>query len=180
MISTQLTTQFLSILTIVGNIFIIGFVALFIYHKVRKKKLNFGFLEDNALILAFVVSLLATLGSLFYSEIAGYTPCKLCWYQRIFMYPQVIILGTALIRKARNIVYYVIPLSVIGGGISIYHYFIQRAAYAASCSANGVSCSSKYVFHFGYITIPIMALTAFGLIIILTYLRKNPKTKDEK
>ena len=174
MISTEFVTNFLSTLTLIGGIFIIGFLIFFVYHRgIKKRHPSLRFLEDNALFFAFIISLIATFGSLFYSEIAGYTPCKLCWYQRTFMYPQTILLGTALLRKAKNIVYYIVPLSVIGGAIAVYHYFIQRAEYVASCSADGVSCTSKYVFHFGYITIPMMALTAFGLIIIFTYLNKK-------
>ena len=166
-------TQFLSILTLIGGIFIIGFLILFIYHKLQKRQLKLEFLENNSLIFAFIVALIATLGSLFYSEIAGYTPCKLCWFQRIFMYPLPILLGTALIRKARNIAYYAIPLSLIGGAIAVYHYIVQRMEYATSCSVEGVSCTVKYTFNFGYITIPMMALTAFGLIILFTYLWKK-------
>lgn len=174
MVSTEFVTQFLSILTLIGGIFIIMFLVFFVYNKVwSKKQFKIDFLNNNALIFAFIVALTATLGSLFYSEIAGYTPCKLCWFQRIFMYPLVILFGVALMRKARNIIYYVIPLSMIGGAISIYHYIIQRTEYAASCVEGGVSCTSKYVFHFGYITIPMMALTAFGLIIIFSYLWKR-------
>ena len=167
-------TQFLSILTLLGGIFIIGFLVFFIPRKMwGKRKFKFEFLENNAHIFAFIIVLTATLGSLFYSEIAGYTPCKLCWLQRIFMYPLVIILGTALIRKASNIAYYVIPLSVIGGAISVFHYVIQRMEYVTSCAAEGVSCTSKYIFHFGYITIPMMALTAFILVILFTYIWKR-------
>ncbi len=159
-------TQFLSILTFIGGIFIGISLINFIIHK---KRLRIKLIEDNSLLFAFIVALIATLGSLFYSEIAGYTPCKLCWYQRIFMYPQSILLGIALFKKFKNIFYYVVPLSIIGGIISIYHYIIQRMSYVSSCAADGVSCTFKYVFHFGYITIPMMALTAFCLIIILTY-----------
>ena len=95
------------------------------------------------------------------------------------MYPQVILLGIAMLRKARSISYYIIPLSVIGAAISIYHYIIQRLDYASSCAADGVSCASKYIFNFGYITIPVMALTAFLLIIIFVYFSKAG-SKNEK
>ena len=171
MISTSSVTQVLSILTIIGNIFII----LFLGYLLLKKSSKVEFIKKNALSFALIIALIATLGSLFYSEIAGYTPCKLCWYQRILMYPQVLLLGIALLRRkaSRNIFYYIAPLSLIGAGIAVYHYIIQRISYAASCSADGVSCTSKYVFHFGYITIPIMALTAFILTGILTYIWKK-------
>ena len=105
MISTSSVTQVLSILTVIGDILIAGFLILIIYKLLSKKKVDLDFIKENALLFAFIIALIATSGSLFYSEIAKYTPCKLCWFQRIFMYPQVILLGVALMRKARNIFY---------------------------------------------------------------------------
>jgi len=170
---TPIVTDILSVLTIVGNILMVCFLGLIIYNFITKKHLKLDFIKENSLVLAFIVALIATLGSLFYSEFAGYTPCKLCWFQRIFMYPQVFLLGTALIRKAKNIFYYSVPLAVVGAIIAAYHYIIQIIEYASSCGIEGVACTVKYTFHFGYITIPMMALTAFGLIIIFSYLWKE-------
>jgi len=170
---TPLVTDILSILTIIGDVFIAGFLVVIIYNFVYKKNFEFDFIKENSLILAFFVALLATLGSLFYSEIAGYNPCKLCWFQRVFMYPQAILFGTALIRKAKNIFYYSVPLSLIGLIIAVYHYISQIMEYSSTCGTEGVACTVKYTFHFGYITIPMMAVTAFLLIIIFSYLWKE-------
>lgn len=131
-----------------------------------------------ALAFAFVVALVSTLGSLYFSEVAHYEPCRLCWFQRIFMYPQAILLGMAFFRKDNKIFSYAVPLSVIGGMISAYHYYIQvkaavTASTASSCSATGVSCASTPFFSYGYITIPFMALTGFALILIAAYISRR-------
>lgn len=120
--------------------------------------------------IGLLTALIATTGSLFLSNVLGWTPCELCWFQRILMYPLVIIFGVSLFFDNRNVSDYVVPLSFIGGSISVYHYMIQViGALQTTCSAGGVSCSEKYTFYFDYITIPIMALTAFTIIFIVAY-----------
>ena len=118
-----------------------------------------------------IVALTGTLGSLFLSEIAGWTPCKLCWFQRIFLYPQVVLLGIALWKKDRGIAKYILTLSAIGAAIAVYHYseqihatfFMDPGETLEPCDQTGVSCATTYTFRFGYITVPMMALTAFAL-----------------
>lgn len=121
-----------------------------------------------ALPFAFTVAVVSTLGSLYFSEIAGFEPCRLCWFQRIFMYPQAVLLGIALLKKDKGIFSYAIPLSIIGGSISAYNYWIQvmPVAATAACSVTGPSCASSPFFSYGYITIAFMALTGFVLITI--------------
>jgi disulfide bond formation protein DsbB len=125
-----------------------------------------GILSGNALPLAFLVALVSTLGSLYFSEILQYVPCELCWFQRIFMYPQVVIFAIALLKNDKGAFWYAIPLSAIGGSISVYNYWLQLAASATSC-AGGASCSDMQFLSYGYITIATMALTGFMLIIFL-------------
>ncbi len=151
-------------LTIAAHLILI-LLAIFIITKPK-------FLDDirnNGTKLAFIVALIATSGSLFYSQIAGYTPCKLCWFQRIFMYPLVLLLGIAIYKKEK-IPQYTIPMSIIGGMIAFYHYMIQVTKLTFSCT-EGVECAVRNFFHLGYITIPLMAFTAFLLIIILEVLK---------
>lgn len=134
-------------------------------------------LKRNALYLAWVVSLIATGGSLYFSEVAGFLPCKLCWFQRIFMYPQVILLGIAAYRGDRSIIRYALPLSAIGGLISLYHnleIWFPKLAEVAPCTA-GVPCNVDYLNWYGFITIPLMALVAFILITILLILGRPSK-----
>ena len=127
-------------------------------------------LRKKSMLLALIVSLTATLGSLFYSEILGYAPCKLCWFQRIFMYPLPIIFAIALKKKDFKIKDYAIPLAVIGALIAAYHYSIQVFQFTTACNADSeIPCNIVYSFELGYITIPMMALTAFILIIILMH-----------
>ena len=149
----------LSILTIIGDISLVAYVFFLVFMRKKTQVL----VKKHGLWLAFLVALTATLGSLYFSEILGYEPCRLCWFQRILMYPQVLLLGLALSYRDRKIGRYVVPLSVIGACISIYHYVIQRTG-PLVCNV-GVPCTSQYTFNYGYITIPMMALTAFLMII---------------
>jgi disulfide bond formation protein DsbB len=136
-------------------------------------------MRKNGLLLSFIVALVATTSSLFYSEIAGFVPCTLCWYQRILMYPLIILLGIAFERKDRNIIPYVLTMTGIGSSISLYHYYIQLSPAGAfvPCSAVGisVSCTSREFTHLGYITIPMMAATAFLLIFGILWVTRYAK-----
>ena len=163
----ELVNLKLSILTVSAQVFIAFSVAYFIFFRKQ-----YGFIqkyfEQNALFLSFIVALAATLGSLFYSEILGYEPCKLCWFQRIFMYPQVILLGMAFWKRDEEIIKYSLILSAIGVFLAGYHYLMQLGVVNSPCPVVGysVSCSKLFVMQFGYITIPLMSLTAFVLIIL--------------
>ena len=157
--------QILSLLTITGQIIIVSVLIILLL----KNKIISDLIGKEAILFSFAVSLIATLGSLFYSEIAGFEPCKLCWFQRILMYPQIILLGLAILRKDKNIISYTFWLSVIGAVIAGYHYLLQiGVAPNLYCSAVGysVSCSQRFAMNFGYITIPMMAFTAFLMNII--------------
>ncbi|MBU9673373.1 disulfide bond formation protein B [Planococcus sp. CP5-4] len=125
--------------------------------------------SDNRGVLlysAWFVSLAATLGSLYFSEIKEFIPCELCWYQRIAMYPLVSILGIATFRNDVKAFIYVLPLSLIGGTISILHYLEQKVPGFGGFKpcVNGVPCSSEYINWLGFVTIPFLALVAFTLI----------------
>jgi len=142
----------------------------------RKKRLSiFDFAANNAFLFAFIVALVAMSGSLFYSEVAGYTPCTLCWYQRILMYPQVILFGVVLWKSERRTADYHIALSALGAFIAGYHYLLQIGILPElPCSATGfsVSCAQVFTMNFGYITISMMSLTAFALIILFMTAQK--------
>ena len=130
-----------------------------------------SFFEKYGLYLAWLVALTATLGSLYFSEIREFVPCELCWIQRIFMYPLTIILGIAVFTEDRTIRKYVLPLTIIGGIVSLYHYLVQKVPGFAEIQpcAQGVPCSGQYINWLGFITIPFLALTAFTLITILMW-----------
>lgn len=127
--------------------------------------------EKYGLYLAWLVALTATLGSLYFSEIREFVPCELCWIQRIFMYPLTIILGIAVFTDDRAVRKYVLPLTIIGGFVSLYHYLVQKVPGFAEIQpcAQGVPCSGQYINWLGFITIPFLALTAFTLITVVMW-----------
>lgn len=127
------------------------------------------FLIEQGLSLAWVIATIATLGSLYFSEIMGYLPCTLCWYQRILMYPLVIVLGIATARKDLKQTIYVLPITILGMGISSYHYAIEKTDWfeGGGKTCGIIPCDVEYINWLGFITIPFLAITAFTLITII-------------
>jgi disulfide bond formation protein DsbB len=132
-------------------------------------------MERFGVYFAWLVAIVATGGSLYFSEVMGFIPCVLCWYQRILMYPLVILLGIAAYRQEKQIIPYVLPMSIIGLLISAYHIMIQlfpNLASEATCRA-GVPCTVDYIHLFGFITIPMMSFLAFLLISLSLFFSKE-------
>lgn len=130
--------------------------------------LNYNKIIRYEVLATFIVALTAVLGSLYFSEIAGFVPCRLCWYQRVLMYPLVIIILIGMIEQDEILPNYVLPFSIIGVGVSGYHYMLQMGILGNSAACTiGVPCNVRYVNYEGFITIPLMALTAFTLITIM-------------
>jgi disulfide bond formation protein DsbB len=117
---------------------------------------------------AFAVAAIATGGSLFFSEVAHFVPCELCWFQRICMYPLSIVTLLAALAGDHRIARYLLPLPIVGAGVSVYHLLVENGvveqAQACLLSAPG-GCATKWVDEFGYMTIPTLALTGFVLLI---------------
>lgn len=124
---------------------------------------------ENLLMLIWAQAFIALAGSLFYSEVMGYIPCELCWVQRVFMYPLVVIYGVAIVKKEISIALPGLILSGIGMLVSIYHYLVQKlpALQATGDACGLIPCNFQYVNYFGFITIPFLAATAFMIIFIL-------------
>jgi disulfide bond formation protein DsbB len=165
----------LPILAVAGQVIIVFLAVLLIFGR-KKWPSVFNFTAGNSFLFAFMVALTATAGSLFYSEIAGFTPCVLCWYQRILMYPQVLLFGAALWKSEERITDYITVMSVVGAFIAGYHYLLQIGVLPElPCSAVGfsVSCAQVFTMSLGYITIPLMAFTAFLIIILLMTVKKK-------
>ena len=132
---------------------------------------------DLALPLAATIATVTTLGSLYYSEIAGYPPCTLCWYQRIAIYPQVVVLWVASLRRDVEVWRTAVPLAVIGAAISVWHIVIERnPALAGPCDPSN-PCTIKWVEEFGFLTVPTMALVAGLSFIALTLLARRPASE---
>jgi disulfide bond formation protein DsbB len=134
----------------------------------------------HAIELGFSVSLLATLGSLFFSNVVGFAPCELCWWIRICIYPQVVIFALALAyqRRGRPVgpVFSISGmLSAIGALISLYQYYgaTFNASILSACNVTGVSCAKTYFVEFGYITIPVMSLTACVLLLGICFAKRR-------
>lgn len=140
------------------------------------------FVGPVALPAAFLVALVAMSGSLFYSEYANFIPCQLCWYQRIGIYPQTLILLVANITRDRSVKKYVIPLALITSIVSIWHILVERFPTlegVLKCTT-GVPCTTIYVDQLGFITIPVMALTAsLTIVTLMLFMRKRQPEEAE-
>ncbi|MGD8487075.1 MAG: disulfide oxidoreductase [Chloroflexota bacterium] len=135
-------------------------------------------LSPLALTGAWGVALLAAAGSLYFSEVANWLPCTLCWYQRIAMYPLVLILGIAAFRRDVAIRIYVIPLASVGAAIAAYHYLLEwfPEIDTGACSAV-IPCTQVWFREFGFVSLPLLALIAFGLVI--TFLLIPSRATDD-
>ncbi len=149
---------------------VIALGLLFFRPKENRKNFYLDFVDKHFLILAFLISLLASVFPLIYSEIIGFIPCYLCWWQRVFMFPLALMFGVALWDKDRRVIRYALPLLCAGFLISVYqnlfYYFGESSN--LPCDASGVSCYQRLVSVFGgYISIPMLALTAFFALLAL-------------
>ena len=119
--------------------------------------------------LTLAVAAVATAGSLYFSESAGYVPCRLCWFQRIAMYPIAVVALVALLRRDRAARWYLLPMAIIGAAISAYHVLIEWGWLndSESCALFGPSCADVWFEAFGFVTLALMALAGFGSIIVL-------------
>lgn len=125
-------------------------------------------LGTRGLLIGFFVSFGAACVTLFYSDILGFEPCPLCWWQRIFMFPQIILFGMALWKRDVYIAEYSMVLSVIGAGIALYQHALQMLPGSGlPCPATTVSCAQRLLFEFGYITFPMLAFTLFSFLFVL-------------
>ena len=160
----------LSVLGVIGQVLAAGMLMIGLLALVGVRgplnALRSG-VEGYELWLAFVVASIATGGSLFFSEIAHFVPCELCWYQRICMYPLSITTLLAALFDDPRAARYLLPLPVVGAGVSVYHLLVENGVVGESLtcriSAPG-GCTVKWINEFGYVTIPTLALTAFALV----------------
>ncbi len=161
----------LTVLTGIGIILILFFLGLKKFGAESDfSKRALDFLGARAMLFSFLIALGSMVSSLFYSGVAGFVPCPLCWWQRIFLFPQVFVLAVALARKDVHARVYTLTLSALGGIIAAYHTYITfGGSQLIPCSASGITeaCTKIYFLEYGYVTIPTMALTAFAAIAVL-------------
>jgi len=120
--------------------------------------------------LAWVIALVSTVGSLFFSEVMGLPPCVLCWYQRVAVYPLVLIVGAGIVMRDGRMKYYALPLCLVGLAVAVYHNLLYYGVIPEGITpcAQGVPCTERQIEWLGFITIPLMGLAAFvGLTLCL-------------
>jgi disulfide bond formation protein DsbB len=167
----DVANTFFTILTLLANaaVVIAALLALGALVSSRVREVGRTVLAavgPSARLLAWIVALVTTLGSLYYSEIANFVPCRLCWYQRICMYPLAVILLVGLVLRDRRVRWYAAPFVIIGAPISLYHWLVERVdffAESSACSAEA-PCTVPWFQELGYVTLAFMALSAFLLI----------------
>lgn len=181
MITPASVTHGIAFLSLIGMALIVLYVFGLPWRNSALRAV-YAFAGTNALLGAFLVTIGAMFGSLYFSEIAKYPPCDLCWYQRILMYPQVVLIGLALMKKNRDVIMQVRILSGLGLIIALYHVYLQSGGTAlVPCSATGslaVPCGVKNFQEFGFVTIPVMALTGYVLLLIATALHRVEEMKN--
>jgi disulfide bond formation protein DsbB len=168
-----------AVLALLANVGVVAvLVALAGRRRSRRARRFLANVRPLALFLAWLVAGVSMIGSLYFSEVAHYEPCKLCWYQRIAMYPLAIILAIAVAKRDYGVRRYVVPLALIGAVISSYHYLIEwypNLEGDGTCSL-AVPCTFVWFRRFGFVSIPYMALSGFLFIALFTSLRPKEKS----
>ena len=178
-----IVNKILSILTLGSQLFILLAVIQLLFFRQHLKNPVIRFFSKNGLFFALLIAVVATGGSLFYSVAAGFVPCELCWFQRIFMYPLVILLGLAYIKRDFKFVIYPSALAGMGAAISLYHNYVYYGGislFPCDPFGLGAACTKVLVMEFGYITIPLMALTAFILILLFLNAQRIYNNSNKK
>ena len=178
-VSTFLAVGALVLLACVTAVWVVRLVAIVstrgrrLYDSIRLS------VQGQGLRLAWFIAVIAMAGSLYYSEVAGFPPCEYCWYQRIAMYPLVVILGIAILRRDTGVRRYVLPLAIPGGLISMYHYGVERFPdlQVGECSAQ-IPCSQVWVWKFDLVSIAFMAFVCFSVIVTVLLLDRGPAVAD--
>lgn len=132
--------------------------------NVNKKNTNW-----NILFLCWLIASVSVMGSVFFSFVMEFAPCVLCWYQRIFLFPLVLILAIGLFPYDNNVIKYALPLAIAGWLTSAYHNLLYAGIIPESIQpcTQGVSCTEDYINLFGFLSIPMLSLLSFSIIIIL-------------
>jgi disulfide bond formation protein DsbB len=132
-------------------------------------------MSTNIVLLCFLVASVATLGSLFFSEVMEFVPCSMCWYQRIFMYPLVLIFLANLLYPDEKVFKYSMLLVVTGLAFSIYHNLLMFGIIPESVvpCRSGVPCSTEYINWFGFVTIPFLSLVSYVMLLVLLLVGKR-------
>jgi disulfide bond formation protein DsbB len=185
----DVTTNFFLVLTIAADaavaIALVSAIAAFVSPNARGAVISFArSVAPQSIAFAWIVATVTTLGSLYYSEHAGFVPCELCWYQRIVMYPLVIVLGVAALRRDRWVWITTFVFVGIGAPLSLYHWLVERVpAFEESSSCSAVApCSTPWFEKFGFVTLAWMAMSAFlliGVLMVCTMLGSRARVDEQ-
>jgi disulfide bond formation protein DsbB len=169
--STKVLSHFFAILSLLAWAGTLTTIGLAVARKVAPDSRAAALVDDlgdTALWLAWVVAAVTMAGSLYYSiGPPQYVPCELCWYQRICLYPQAVILLVAALRRDRKVWTYVVPVLAVGATIAIYHVQLQAYPKQQTFCPTLTPCTTRYVWEFGFVSLPFMALSAFVFIFAL-------------
>lgn len=187
----DIITSLLQFWALIITIFVALYLILSVLQFIVKKPIIFyqsinRWIANKYIYIWLFATLSAIVWSLFYSEIMGYEVCRLCWYQRIFLYPQFFLFAIALFVKNSVLVINSLVLSSVGVFIAIYHYLLQISIInTGSCDRNPAgeytaSCSQYFVMAYGYITIPLMAVSLFSVLLIAGIIHKKILSQNKK
>jgi disulfide bond formation protein DsbB len=183
-VDTETVTLFFALLATLAQLVVVAALVLVVGSRFspamgRAKAAVLAQVQPQALSLAAAVALTATLGSLYLSEVADFPPCRLCWFQRIAMYPLVVVLGVAAVRRDLGARLSAAILASLGAAISIWHLFVEQYPTLESGSCDPTNpCATKWVDQWGYLTIPGMALSGFALILVLLAAARPPTPEE--
>lgn len=172
------TIAVLNFVLALGGVALLFGAAILLFDLYGKNRSLENLVTTYGLISAFLVTFCGSTLTLVYSEIFGFVPCGLCWFQRIFLYPQVVLLAVALYTKDKTVTKYGISLSVLGLIVSLYQHYLQMGGVelgACPTAAAGADCAERILFEFGFMTFPLASAAVFAFLITL-YLYIN-KTK---
>ena len=179
--SFETMRTFFALLALGANAFVLGYLILLVGGRAtaQARATVRTALAGYEIPLAWVAATTATLGSLYLSEIANLIPCTYCWYQRIAMYPLVVILGVGWWRRDGAVARYAAPLAGIGLAIAGWHYLIQQfPSLGGDACSIGVPCNSAYFWVFGFVSIPYMAGSTFALVLALLHIWTTNRPSD--
>jgi len=174
-VSTESAELFFSLLAIAAGVGSLAYLGLWIASRAGSAPAaEVGrAVADSAPWLAFVVAATATAGSLYFSEVAHFLPCRLCWFQRVAMYPLSVVLLVGAIRRDPGLRWYVGPIALVGAAVAAYHTLIEwkPELETGACAIFGPSCSDIWFREFGFLTLATMALIGFLTILLLMFIR---------
>jgi len=177
--AVEIFASLLSLVALGGAVLLV--VARLLSSRVALAREAGSAVADAAPWLSFLVAAGATAGSLYFSEVANFVPCRLCWFQRTAMYPLSVILLVAAIRHDRGARFYVVPLAALGAIVSSYHYLLEwkPSLEGGACSAVGPACADIWFREFGFVTLAFMAGAGFITIIVFSLVRFPDESRQD-